>query len=565
MHRFISLILLLCIGTLLVVTYIHSISAVTQDLGRHILMGEIILQTRTVAPTNLLSYTYPDFPFINHHWLSQVVFYLVYTASGFSGTLFITAGSSIAAMLILIWYAHKKSTILALSFVSFLSLGILYERTDVRPESFSYLFFSLFLVILFTNRKKPTKWLFALIPLQLFWANMHVYFAVGLITVGLFLCEQLIMHRKHILQPPIPSSVITLSSVFFLCSIVTLLNPNGLSGALYPFQIFSNYGYQIQENQTIFFLWEYSQNQTIVFFVLTAILFWTVMLIRLRQTHLIGWLLGLCFMILGVQAIRNFPLFVFAIFIPFSYHLSALLKPFEKQQKIYVGLAVLSSCLLLWQLMYVSSQKPLSTATPIGAADAVTFFEKNNLKGPIFNNFDIGSYLAFRFYPKEKVFVDGRPEAYPADFFKNIYIPMQQSPQLFTHIANKYHFATIIFSHTDQTPWAGQFLASIVRDPQWKLVYLDGSIIILTRKTSPHAEIDLSQYVPPTRTKQDLYQLLLFFARIQNPSKQIDMAKLIVQTNPTDCLGLSVLTSAYAQTQDPTLAYYPTQFQINCH
>jgi hypothetical protein len=58
-----------------------------------------------------------------------------------------------------------------------------------------------------------------------------------------------------------------------------------------------------------------------------------------------------------------------------------------------------------------------------------------NLKGPIFNNFDIGSYLIFRLYNKSlpagrQVFVDGRPEAYPASFFQITYILMQQDPKL---------------------------------------------------------------------------------------------------------------------------------------
>lgn len=564
MHRLISLVLLFCVTLLLIATYFHSISAITQDLGRHILMGKIILETMSVPSTNLLSYTYPDFPFINHHWLSQVVFYLVYTVSGFTGTLFVTALSSITALLLLIWYAHKKSSMIAIAFVSFLSLGILYERTDVRPESFSYLFFSIFLVILFTNRAKRTKWLFLLVPLQLIWTNMHVYFAVGLITIGLFLCEQLLLHRKELMQLQIPPAIRFFSVVFLLCGLMNLLNPSGISGAIYPYQIFTNYGYTIQENQNIFFLWEYSQNQTIAYFVITVLLFFFIMLARLKHTHLIGWLLGICFTILAAQTIRNFPLFVIAIFIPFSYHLSALLAPFEKNTKLFTLCSITVIVLLLWQLNTVLSQKPFSIDTPVGAAAAVTFFQDKKLQGPVFNNFDIGSYLAFRLYPQEKVFVDGRPESYPASFFQNEYIPMQQDPKLFAQLSKKYKFTTIIFSHTDQTPWAGQFLETIVKNSKWKIVYLDPSIIILTRKESPLPAIELERFIPQTSDKQDLYQLLVFFARIQYPSQQIDMAKLILEKHPSDCLALSVLTNAYTQTQDTTLSFYPTQFQIHC-
>ncbi|KKT25633.1 MAG: hypothetical protein UW11_C0025G0017, partial [Parcubacteria group bacterium GW2011_GWA2_43_9b] len=49
----------------LAVFLIHSASAINQDLGRHLKMGEIIWQTGHVPITNLFSYTNPNFAFIN--------------------------------------------------------------------------------------------------------------------------------------------------------------------------------------------------------------------------------------------------------------------------------------------------------------------------------------------------------------------------------------------------------------------------------------------------------------------------------------------------------------------
>jgi hypothetical protein len=47
-----------------------------QDLGRHLKLGEIIWQTKSIPKTNLFSYVTPDNPFINHHWLFEVLAYL---------------------------------------------------------------------------------------------------------------------------------------------------------------------------------------------------------------------------------------------------------------------------------------------------------------------------------------------------------------------------------------------------------------------------------------------------------------------------------------------------------
>ncbi len=567
MQKILSVIVTPLIFLLFLLTYVHSISAINQDLGRHILLGKIILQTSTIPKTNLFSYTYPAFPFINHHWGSEILFYLLYTASGFGATLLATTASVISGLILLFWYARKKADIVSLAIVSLLSVGILFERTDVRPEMFSLLFFAIFLVLLFKNREKPTRWIYLLIPLQLLWTNMHIYFPIGYLTVGLFFLDEIVTkyvvtnkmkHSQHLIKQHLPLFLTTLG-----CFLVTILNPNGIPGAFYPFHVFDNYGYTIQENQNIFFLWNYSYNQTILFFGITALLLIGVLCIQWNKTRLIDWLLTIVFGILAMQAIRNFPLFVFAIFIPFSLHLCATISPLLKKQKVVWTILI---CLLIffwYQVSYIQSRKPFSLSTPKGAANAADFVIKNHIRGPFFNNFDIGSYFLFRLYPKEKVFVDGRPESYPASFFQNVYIPMQQDPVLFEKVANQYHFNAIFFSHTDQTPWAMQFLHDIVTNKNWRLVYLDDTAVIFVKNT-PHnvylKSFDVTAYQPASDTIQGLYQLLIYFQTIQNPQKMADTARVILTKDPNNCIALSIL----ANIDNTPVSFYATQYQLHC-
>src|SRR3989344_2875124 len=65
---------------------VEKINLVTADIGRHIKNGEIFLHSgefgiskSEILHTNLFSYTYPDFSFINHHWGSGVIAYLIYS------------------------------------------------------------------------------------------------------------------------------------------------------------------------------------------------------------------------------------------------------------------------------------------------------------------------------------------------------------------------------------------------------------------------------------------------------------------------------------------------------
>ena len=143
---------------------------------------------------------------------------------------------------------------------------------------------------------------------------------------------------------------------------------------------------------------------------------------------------------------------------------------------------------------------------------ALDFVLDNELPPPIFNNFDIGSYITYRAWPKYRVFVDGRPGEYPKEFFQNVYIPVQYDPVKFKELEEKVGFKTIIFSHTDQTPWGKAFLTQIVKNNEWRIVYIDDFMIVLlkddylasqvfdpeaqTRRGVPMETIDLSKLDP---------------------------------------------------------------------
>ena len=88
-------------------------------------------------------------------------------------------------------------------------------------------------------------------------------------------------------------------------------------------------------------------------------------------------------------------------------------------------------------------------------------------------------------FPKYKVFVDGRPEGYPAQFFTGVYIPSQSDYKNFKEVEKIYGFRTIIFSHTDQTPWGANFLKEVVQDSDWDLVYIDDFMLVFVKKEDP--------------------------------------------------------------------------------
>ncbi|MCL5438832.1 MAG: hypothetical protein M1268_02485 [Patescibacteria group bacterium] len=559
---------------LLFTGFFHTISAITQDLGRHILMGKIIVQNDLIPQINLFSYTYPNYPFINHHWLSEVSFFTIQKLIGFNGLLLISTLVVIAAFSLVFFYSLKKDNIIPITIVSILYLRVLFERTDIRPEIFSFLFLSLFATILYSYRKKFNNLIYSLIFIELIWVNTHIYFFTGIIVLGLFLVDEIIINRKKL----ITKHAVILFFVFIASLFVTVINPNGIKGALYPFNVFNNYGYQIEENQNIFFLEQISNKPSIVYFKISAIFLFLTLILNFKKCKPIDWMLSVTFTYFAVVAIRNFPLFVFATFIPFVENLTSVFdkltsKIFSRKVLIKIVVEVFLIIIMIWQIIQVSSFRTFGFGLEKGVKNGVDFFSEQKLKGPIFNNFDIGSYLEYRLFPKEKVFVDGRPEAYPIDFFQKVYIPMQDDKQVFEKESNKYNINSIIFGHTDQTPWAGEFIKQIVNNENWKIVYLDENVFIALKNNSENKTIIDKFNTNKNNFKVEdlglkeitpLFRFANFFNKAGWAEQEEKTYQQILSINPNFCPALYNLAIILNQQKSPLSDVYANKFKLNC-
>ena len=156
-YKFLFILLLL---GLFFAEFFHPITAINVDLGRHLLLGDIISKIHHVPKTNLLSYTYPDFFYINTSWLTDVFYHYLFVAGGFNALLVFNTFLIAFAFGILVFYATKKypstnATLLSVT-LYLLLLGV---RPDIRPEVMSMVFLSLFMVILFSSREGNKKML----------------------------------------------------------------------------------------------------------------------------------------------------------------------------------------------------------------------------------------------------------------------------------------------------------------------------------------------------------------------------------------------------------------------
>ena len=480
------------------------VNLVSTDLGRHIENGRYFFETHKIPDTNLYSYTYPDIPFINHHWGSGAIFYLSWKVVGFSGLSFLYVTLSLLTFGLLFFQAKKFAGLALTTLSAVLVIPLIGERTEIRPEVFSYFLAVIFFLLLWRFRKGELKtiWLFLLPMLALLWVNLHIYFIFGIGLIGLFLIDTVI--EKNWVKFKI------LFSVLILTIGASLVNPFGLKAVLYPLNIFRNYGYRVLENQSVSFLTNlgFIDNPNLLIFkIVLFILLASIGLIFIFNRKRISWpLLGLSLVVsaLGWSALRNFALFGYFALPAIAYNLKFGLRKKVDLNDGWSKISIYSLAFVFFLFFSYLFQGKLLRENNSGSMEqaqnaSANFFKANNLSVPIFNNYDIGGYLIFHLYPQEKVFVDNRPEAYPDSFFQNDYIPMQQDNEVWKREEKEHAFNVIYFATSDATNWGQEFLVKRVKDPEWAPVFADNYAIIFLKRNEKNKDLISRFEIPQDR------------------------------------------------------------------
>ncbi len=475
----------------------------TADLGRYLKSGQLFFQNHLIPRHNLFSYTYPHFPIVNHHWAAGPVFYSIYRLAGFPGLSIAAALGTALAVFLSLRLAGRLApkNISAVIIASLLTMPLIAYRYEVRPEELSFLFMAadIYLLTQFLRRRLAFRRLAAIyLPLQIFWVNFHIFFALGIGLAGLaFLADWLAGRRQTR-----PLLMLTVAA-----AAASLANPFFIKGLLEPLVIFRNYGYMVVENQSLFFALKRFPSATFfqALFLAALVPPAAFYLIRRQRRQPIAWFLSfsaLFFSLLSLRYIRALPLMGLTL-PPFFSLLAAKIGRQISKETWQLAAAILVGLVLWLGLALPTPYSPwyhhrFGWGLAPQARAAGQFFRQNHLRGPVFNNYDIGGYLIWALYPQEKVFVDNRPEAYPASFFQKVYIPAQENDPKWLALDRRYRFNAIFFYRRDNTPWAQPFLIRRLRDTGWAPVYVDAYSLILIRN-SPANQKNIAKYRLPLR------------------------------------------------------------------
>jgi hypothetical protein len=473
------------------IMYFHTENVQNMDLWTHLSLGKMIFTTHNVPKINIFSYTYPDFPFVNHHWGSEVIFYLVHKYFSFNGLIIMKSAIMIITIIGILVFSIRKNGIYFMPYILLPLIGLFMERTDTRPELFSYMLFSLSLIILYREIVKSGKALWILPVISLLWINLHISFIILPAIYLVFLVDIVLkgkLEMKHVL-------------IGFLLIVALIFNPNGLEGALYPIRTFNQNIIHVSEDNSPFILIYSGFYPSFIFFIITIVIFLFSTFVLLNKKFYFAISTALLMGVLSCIAIRNLPFFALSCIYPFSlvckYLRISLVKLFGLNIRYFIIIYLISSsllwCLLLLGIDILASDKlykfglyDIRSGLGIGEGmkDTVNFYISGNLKGPIFNNVEAGSYLIYRLYPKERVFIDQRRDPYPEEFINKVYLSMQDDANIWQEQVQKYKFNTIIIAYSERSIHVQNFMKYITTDRNWQIAYFDDFGVILIKKNN---------------------------------------------------------------------------------
>jgi len=401
------------------------------DIWWHMMYGEFFWQNKTlIIDHTLFSWTPTKNDVLYCAWLPEIIFNLLYKVGGLPA-LFSVRYVSFLLFIGLFWRTAKKNNVLdnpLTWLVCLLAVHLSFAGTFIKPEIFSYMF----MILISWNwwsLKKASSWkncyLFPLI--MLFWVNSHGAFFFGVIFLTLVGGGEL-MNSMTGLPTLSQKTRKHLWFALFLSAVALFLTPYGYH---YPLHILKsiipsaeNLSY-IHTNQAYMSPYDIQAKGlgnallgNISVFVLVFLLLYNLRLKRVDSTDI---LINLCFVLIFTKYLRTTffwaPVFAFT-----SIHLLSGISQIKwskvASDLIFRVLAPAAFLLVFFAMLYQPLYMPVAYGwlgwgicenTPVEEA---RFIKKHYAGYNIGNTFPQGSYLLWELYPESRVSLDSRQFPY---------------------------------------------------------------------------------------------------------------------------------------------------------
>jgi hypothetical protein len=401
MQRLDRILFVLLIGIFLVLFWLRGGVLLDTDFGWHVRMGQIILRNG-IPPMDVLSYTMPHFPMVDHEWLTNIILASVFPLIGFRWLAGIFAFLALVSLLLQIFRLRISDIRRNYWFLTMLLLSglSLYSFVGVRPQVLTWFLFSVFVVVLLQKRWQRLFWILPLV--QLLWVNLHGGFAVGVFLAGLIFLLESFRRRKFAMQ---------LFVLFCLCVLASWLNPYGI-------RIWGEILLQLSDGSLRMNITEwqpaiYFFNLAFWIYVLLSVFlvsrYWKV-LVKERFVQLGCFVV---FLIMALSSMRHIPLWLIVSVSVTEEGFTLLVKEvcarpfgrerFEKAISVFFGLLLLILLPQGWSMFQTLHSYSSAVVYPVGAA---SYLRLHHQPKRVFSLYDWNSFLLWQL-PGTKVFIDG--------------------------------------------------------------------------------------------------------------------------------------------------------------
>lgn len=452
------------------------------DLPRHLLMGQQILQTRSVPTTELFIHPYLGRHYVTHEWLADVLFFGMYSAVGLKGIILFSA-TALATIFFLIYQYVSTRFRNRLGAFLLVAWGALATSLNwaTRPHLFSMLFLAIWLIWADKLRRgeKISIWVFP--AFMVLWSNTHGVFIAGILVLFAYSVGWLIdiLLDKDNINKEVGKN---LWLALILSALASLLNPGG-SGSWQSILGFVNNQYlmsrMLEANPPNFQMPEMR--------VLLGLIVISIFLLAIKKEKISSGqgLLLAGFTAMSLIAFRNIHLYgIVAPFvlsstlntfndIPSLFRLEASLHRIESQIKgIFwiIASTVVFSTLILTSTIADKLYQFDPEIFPVGA---VKWLQKNPQEGKMFNYLNWGGYITFHLYPEQLAFVDS-----VADVTGEVTMEYETVIDLlpgWEDIFQQYDIQWVII------PQDSLLADTLIGEIQWKVLYEDETSIILRK------------------------------------------------------------------------------------
>ncbi|VAX10981.1 hypothetical protein MNBD_GAMMA26-1811 [hydrothermal vent metagenome] len=485
--------LLLLLPLTLMIVGVTSTEIADYDFWWHINLGREIYNTGSITLPDSFSYTFAGTPQFSGEWLADLSFYLAYLGGGFWGVAALKVVVVLAVFYILLLRLLDQQRdgvggwLLAAVLTMVVVLFAIRFRLFVRPYIFSFLFFSLFLLLLERYTKtNNARMLYALPWLEILWANM----SKGLIFGPLLICVYIV---GALLQGRLDRRLIVVLSAVLLTSTIS---PEGVSpyGFLLTMAKDPAGFYVVGEQQPLSFAllwgqgWAYTAGYQLL--VLGSLFYFTLLGGWRNYTHLLIFLAFFAASIYMIRLVGFFSLAVatFAIH-PASRLIGWLPDWFFRRRELSYGIIGLLLFAVGGLAVFGSSTYKFGIG-PNGKNipdEALAWLETEQIKGRIFNSYPYGGYIAWA-KPGEQVYIDGRiNQLFPPEFHQH-YFRVIEEPAVWKQAEEKWGFTIAVLEY-DYLAQGRHFPLHLKDNAEWAPVYWGEHSVIYLKRTEQNISV----------------------------------------------------------------------------